>query len=100
MREHGAPAVRIGLHYGSAIERAGDYFGAAVNLAARVSAAAVGGEVLMTAQTAALAPVSEGGVSESRGRRDPPSVRQPGARAAAVPTGAAPGGQRPVAPDA
>src|SRR5919202_1434772 len=55
MLGHGAPAVRVGLHHGPAGERDGDYFGAAVNLAARVSAEAVGGEVLMTAHTAALA---------------------------------------------
>src|SRR5256885_1605918 len=29
---HGAPAVRVGLHHGPAIERDGDYIGAAVNL--------------------------------------------------------------------
>jgi adenylate cyclase len=29
MRGHGAPAVRVGLHHGPAIERDGDYFGAA-----------------------------------------------------------------------
>ena len=33
MPGHGAPAVRVGLHHGSAIERDDDYFGAAVNLA-------------------------------------------------------------------
>ena len=34
MRDHGSPAVRVGLHHGHAIERNGDYFGASVNLAA------------------------------------------------------------------
>jgi hypothetical protein len=34
MRGHGAPAVRVGLHHGPALERDGDYFGATVNLAA------------------------------------------------------------------
>jgi class 3 adenylate cyclase len=29
MRGHGAPAMRVGLQHGSAIERGGDYFGAA-----------------------------------------------------------------------
>ena len=48
LRGHRAPAVRVGLHHGPAIERDGDYFGATVNLAARVSAAATGGEVLLT----------------------------------------------------
>src|SRR5436309_15156541 len=32
MRDHGSPAVRVGLHHGHAIERDGDYFGASVNL--------------------------------------------------------------------
>src|SRR4051812_49929735 len=72
MRDHGAPAVRVGMHHGPAVERGGDFFGATVNLAARVSAAAVGGEVLLTARTAALAPALEGVVYESRGRRQPP----------------------------
>jgi adenylate cyclase len=56
MPGHGAPAVRVGLHHASAIERDGDYFGAAVNLAARVSGVAIGGEVLLTAHTAAPVP--------------------------------------------
>ena len=46
---HGAPAVRVGLHHGSAVERDGDHFGAAVNIAARISAVATGGEVLLSA---------------------------------------------------
>ena len=49
---HGFPSVRVGMHSGRAVERDGDWFGAAVNLAARVSGAAAGGEVLMSAQTA------------------------------------------------
>ncbi len=42
------PALRAGLHHGSAEERRGDVFGAAVNLAARVSGEAFAGEVLGT----------------------------------------------------
>ncbi len=49
------PACRAGLHHGPAIERHGDVFGAAVNLAARVSAEAYAGEVLATAEIAAVA---------------------------------------------
>lgn len=46
-RQHGfAPAVRIGLHAGSAIERGGDYFGMAVNTAARVMTLAAGGQIV------------------------------------------------------
>src|SRR3954451_22425504 len=91
MREHGAPAVRVGMHHGPAIERDGDYFGATVNLAARVSAAAVGGEVLLTAQTAALAPALEGVVYQSRGRRELRNIREPVELVAAVPVGDAAG---------
>jgi class 3 adenylate cyclase/YHS domain-containing protein len=48
-QRHGFPMVRVGMHSGPAVERNGDWFGATVNLAARVSAAASGGEVLLTA---------------------------------------------------
>ena len=75
--EHGAPAIRVGLHHGSAIERDGDYFGAAVNLAARVSALAAGGEVLVSGSTAALAPDLDGVVYESRGRHALRNVSEP-----------------------
>src|SRR5918996_1213696 len=67
MRGHRAPAVRVGLHHGPAVERDNDYFGAAVNLAARVSSAATGGEVMLTGHTAALARNLEGVQYESRG---------------------------------
>jgi len=84
---HGAPAVRVGLHHGTAVERDGDFFGATINLAARVSAQAVGGEVLMTASTAALAPDIDGVVYESRGRRQLRNVRDPVELVAAVRVG-------------
>ena len=98
MRDHGAPAIRVGLHHGPAIERDGDYFGAAVNLAARVSAAAVGGEVLLTAHTAALAPAPAGVVYESRGRRDLRNVREPVELVAAVRVGEVSGAQLAIDP--
>jgi class 3 adenylate cyclase len=44
--------VRIGLHTGTAIERDGDYLGQNVALAARVTAQAAGGEVLVTGEIA------------------------------------------------
>jgi adenylate cyclase len=84
MHRHGAPAVRVGLHHGPAIERDDDYFGATVNLAARVSAAATGGEVLLTAQTAELAPDLEGVVYESLGPQTLRNVREPVELVAAV----------------
>src|SRR4051794_2115594 len=91
MRDHGAPAVRVGMHHGPAVERDGDYFGATVNLAARVSAAAVGGEVLLTARTAALAPAPEGVAYESRGRRELRNISEPVELVAAVRVGDAAG---------
>jgi adenylate cyclase len=42
------PLPRIGIHQGLTLYRDGDYYGRAVNLAARVSARAAGGEVLVT----------------------------------------------------
>jgi adenylate cyclase len=84
---HGAPAVRVGLHHGSAVERGGDYFGAAVNLAARVAAEASGGDVLLTGTTAALAPDLPGVSYEPRGRRILRNVRDPVDLFAAVGTG-------------
>jgi class 3 adenylate cyclase/YHS domain-containing protein len=77
MLGHGAPAVRVGLHHGSAVEQDGDYFGASVNLAARVAAEAGGGEVLVTGTTAAKAPELEGVIYEPRGRRELRNVREP-----------------------
>jgi adenylate cyclase len=80
--------VRVGMHHGPAVRRDGDYFGAAVNLAARVSAAATAGEVLVTGATAALAPDLEGVVYESRGRVALRNVGEPVDLFAAVPAGA------------
>lgn len=87
MLGHGAPAVRVGLHHGRAVQRLGDYFGAAVNLAARVSAEAKGGEVLLTGSTAALAPEPAGVLYEPRGRRELRNVRDPVELFAAVRAG-------------
>ena len=42
------PRPRIGIHYGEVLYRDGDYYGREVNQAARVSARAAGGEVLVT----------------------------------------------------
>jgi predicted ATPase/class 3 adenylate cyclase len=46
--------VRMGLHSGEAQERDGNYFGPPVNEAARIMAAAQGGQVLLSAVTRAL----------------------------------------------
>jgi adenylate cyclase len=74
---HEAPAVRVGLNYGPAVERGGDYFGSTINIAARVSALASGGEVLVTGETAARAPDLEGVFYESRGRQTLRNVAEP-----------------------
>jgi adenylate cyclase len=42
------PPVRVGIHYGPAVECDGDFFGSAVNVAARVASMAGPGEVLVT----------------------------------------------------
>ena len=66
--QHGFPLVRVGMHTGSAVERDGDWFGTTVNMAARVSAAASGGEALLTAATRAAAGEVEGVELRERGR--------------------------------
>jgi adenylate cyclase len=65
---HGFPLVRVGMHTGPAVERGGDWFRATVNLAARVSAAASGGEVLLTAATRTAAGEVEEVELRERGR--------------------------------
>lgn len=98
MLEHGAPAVRVGLHHGQALENAGDYFGAAVNLAARVSALATGGEVLVSGSTAALAPDLDGVFYESRGRQTLKNVAEPVEVFAALRLGGFSGDALPIDP--
>jgi adenylate cyclase len=98
MSQHGAPAVRVGLHHGPAVERDGDYFGASVNLAARVSGEAAGGEVLLTGSTAALVPELEGVIYESRGRHSLRNVSEPVELFAALAIGETEAGRLPVDP--
>lgn len=43
--------VRVGMHTGPAVERGGDWYGTTVNVAARLCAAAGGGEVLVSEAT-------------------------------------------------
>src|SRR5215218_2506904 len=75
--QHGFPLVRVGMHTGPAVERGGDWFGATVNLAARVSAAASGGDALLTAATGAGGGEVEGGEVRERGRWVCRNVREP-----------------------
>ena len=98
MLDHGAPAVRVGLHHGQAVENEGDYFGAAVNLAARISALATGGEVLVSGSTAALAPDLDGVFYESRGRQTLKNVAEPVEVFAALRLGGSSGDALPIDP--
>jgi predicted ATPase/class 3 adenylate cyclase len=50
--ETGPLRVRIGIHVGEAQERSGDFFGPTVNRAARIMAAAHGGQVLLSGAAA------------------------------------------------
>jgi predicted ATPase len=54
--------VRMGVHTGEAVERDGDYFGSAVNRAARLMSSGHGGQVLVSAATAAV--LGEGGLTD------------------------------------
>ena len=45
------PAVRVGIHTGSAVARDGDWYGRTVNVAARLCSVAPGGEVLVSERT-------------------------------------------------
>jgi class 3 adenylate cyclase len=85
---HGFPTVRVGLHTGPAVQRDSDWFDATVNLAARISAAATGGEILLSGAAAAAAGAPTGGpvsrvpghqrvVLHSRGRRQLRNVANP-----------------------
>jgi adenylate cyclase len=61
-RVDGFPPVRVGIHTGPAVSRAGDWYGTTVNVAARLCAAAGGGEVLVgeaTAEAAGAVPGAE-----------------------------------------
>ncbi|HSD54700.1 MAG TPA: adenylate/guanylate cyclase domain-containing protein [Burkholderiales bacterium] len=58
-------AIRVGFHFGPAIEENGDYFGDAVNTAARMAGLAKGGQIITTAATvAALSPLLREGTRE------------------------------------
>jgi len=74
---HGFPVIRVGMHTGPVVRRGNDWFGSTINVAARVSAAAVGGEVLLTDATRAAAGTLEGIHLHERGRREFKNVRDP-----------------------
>ena len=56
--ENARLAIRVGFHFGPAIEEAGDYFGDAVNVAARMAGLAKGGQIITSGPTVdALSPL-------------------------------------------
>jgi hypothetical protein len=58
-------AIRIGFHYGPAIEDKGDFFGDAVNTAARMAGLAKGGQIITSGQSVdALAPLLQASTRE------------------------------------
>jgi adenylate cyclase len=85
---HYFPVVRVGMHTGPAVRRGTDWFGASVNLAARVSAAAGGSEVLLTARTRNAAGPLANVELHPRGRRTFKNVAEPVEIYAAARTGA------------
>jgi adenylate cyclase len=76
-RQHGFPAVRVGMNTGQALERDGDWFGATVNIAARVSGLASAGEVLLTEATKAAAGELGSVHVHERGRRALKNIGEP-----------------------
>jgi adenylate cyclase len=61
------PAVRVGVNTGTAVRREGDWYGAGVNVAARLCAAAGGGEVLVSEDThEAAGPIGQVELGERR----------------------------------
>ena len=63
----GCPPVRVGMHTGPAVFREGDWYGTTVNVAARLCAAAGGGEVLVSEAThSAAGPVRRIDLDEQR----------------------------------
>src|SRR5450759_534596 len=67
MPDHGYPEIRVGMHHGPALQRGDDWFGATVNLAARISALAAGGEVLLSEATREAAGELDGIQLQDRG---------------------------------
>jgi class 3 adenylate cyclase/pimeloyl-ACP methyl ester carboxylesterase len=69
--------LHLGLHAGDVIREEGNVFGGAVNIAARVSALAAPGEVLVSETIRSLARTSAGVRFEDRGEREMKGVGEP-----------------------
>jgi adenylate cyclase len=74
---HGLPAAAVGIHRGPAVERQGDWFGSAVNVAARLTALAGGGEVLLSSTVRDAAGSMPGVRFEEEGEKSLRNVAAP-----------------------
>jgi class 3 adenylate cyclase/pimeloyl-ACP methyl ester carboxylesterase len=69
--------LHLGLHAGDVIREADNIFGGAVNIAARISALAAPGEVLVSDTVRSLARTSAGVLFDDRGERELKGVGEP-----------------------
>jgi adenylate cyclase len=76
-QEGWCPALRIGMHSGSAVQRDGDWYGSTVNIAARLADAATAGEILMSVQTRDRVVAGTGLKIDERGSHSFKNVRRP-----------------------
>ena len=74
---HALPAAAVGIHHGPAVERGGDWFGSAVNVAARLTAEARGGEVLVSGAVREAAGSVPGVVYDDQGEKSLRNVPVP-----------------------
>ncbi len=75
--DEASPAVRVGMHTGSAVQRGTDWFGEAVNIAARVAGQARGGETLLSDTTKLQSTGLDDVIFERLGPVDLRNVRTP-----------------------
>ena len=76
-REGWCPALRIGMHSGTAVQRDGDWYGSTVNVAARRADAATAGEILLSVETRDRVAAGTGVTIADRGAHVLKNVRHP-----------------------
>jgi len=76
-QEGWCPALRMGVHSGTAVRRGGDWFGSTVNVAARLADAAGAGEVLISLTTRDLIDAHGALTIADRGSRSFKNVASP-----------------------
>ncbi|MBJ7518501.1 MAG: hypothetical protein JHC84_02295 [Solirubrobacteraceae bacterium] len=84
------PAVRVGMHTGTAVERGGDWFGQTVNAAARIAELAGPDEILLSCTTRDSARERPRVQYENLGLRELRNIRAPQRIFRAVPATGAP----------